>query len=1433
MALKKVGILLPSLGPRGGVRIVLNWAMILARSGYRVELILPPSLAGAKIPLLAEEEIRLLHRISEFEARRHCYYSVLATTWSSISLLAELNADCHAWFMQAYEAQFLERNARGQAEFDELIAGQMNMITTARWLQQHILRHYNVEPKQAFFVLSGLDKTLWKPWPRARLKARGRPVEFLVEGPVTDPRKNVAQTIRLLERMGVRYRWVGSRVDRSLVGPNCSAVEAEVPYRRMPAIYAAADVLVKASNAEGMFGPPLEMFATGGTAVAWNVQGSDEYMSHWYNSLLVPMNSWHKLAETIRELVDAPERVATLQEHALLTAEAWPTWDDQAGQVVATIESLVPLGRASLIRQIAKNHFRGIFHSQPVLREAQRAASEAARAAGAEAQLAALEHELHELASSRAWRLVRIVQRVQRLLAPEGSRRWTCMLSAGRLVWRTGRRLKKARQTWQLAQSLARNAAVRLRRHSFRPPPLAEGGNFALAGPGETDRVPAPSPYDVWVENNRWNEQSARMAEETLKRLPRRPLFSIIMPVYNVEDCWLERAVASVECQVYPNWELCIADDGSTVPNVPPLLRRIATHDPRIRVCSFPTNRGISVASNAAARLARGEYLVLLDQDDELAPDCLLELARAVVNDPSPDIVYSDDDKIDASGRRSSGQFKPDWSPELLLTYMYFSHIFCISRALFEAVGGFRAGFEGCQDYDLALRATEQTDRIAHVAKVLYHWRTLPGSTASSGAAKPEAFERGIRAVQEALDRRRISGRVSRPDFAVQNHMGFFQIDFPDEGPTVAVIILARNGDEAVRDRVRSISEKTTYRSYEIVVADARADPPARVMNQAALRLDTEFVLFLSGETEVARPEWLSQMVGYAQIAGVGAVGARLLSPDGRVQHAGVITGHAEGMPRFAFASIPRWDGGYLCYALAARNYSAVTGACLMVRRSLFHELGGFDEERFRASFHDVDLCLRMRASGIRAVVAPRAELIHHDSEALGERRVDDPREAAAYRLAWGRDRDPYYNPNLTFEGPPFGLGTRRVAPRVAPSQLPLRVLFCNHDLGLEGAPLYVYRLALGLQARGRLVPEIYAPCDGPLAAMYREAGIPVHLADFAVADTDPRESRLLTIRRMAQWIRRSGFDLVHGNTLSSVLAIEAARAAGLPSLWTIHESVDYRHYFRQFGPEAVEPALRAFTFPYRVVFVAHATRALYEPLETRHNFGVIHVGLRRDEIERFMADCTPDEARRRIECPGEKRVITIVGTVADRKGQLVFARAALELLRRGRRDMVLQIVGCRPSPYLDELLALIKGHEAAFRLVAATRDVHPYYRASDIYVCCSTNESYPAVILEAMAFALPIVTTPVFGIAEQVVHGASALTFPPGDVAALLAHLERLLDNPAERGRLGQGARAALDTIITHDEMIEAYETLMLEAFAAGARDLVREIRAEQRGVA
>ncbi|HAZ48006.1 MAG TPA: glycosyl transferase family 1, partial [Cyanobacteria bacterium UBA11371] len=557
-------------------------------------------------------------------------------------------------------------------------------------------------------------------------------------------------------------------------------------------------------------------------------------------------------------------------------------------------------------------------------------------------------------------------------------------------------------------------------------------------------------PYQAWLQVNQWNQKAEAYLKSRLNTCRGTlPKISVVMPVYNTPIEFLEQAIASVTNQVYQNWELCIADDYSTNPDIPKTLQKWLTKDNRIRVIYLPKNSNISAATNTAASLATGEYLVFLDHDDELTPDALGEVALYLAENPEIDFLYSDDDKIDINGQRYAPQFKPDWSPELLLSYMYFSHLCAVRRNLFEILGGMRVGFEGSQDYDFALRVTEKTNKIAHLPLVLYHWRATPGSTAVTGAAKPKSFIAGEKAVGEALQRRGIKASAYQPEWALKLGLGLYCHKFPDLGPSVAIIIPTKNKLNLLQNCLTSL-EKTTYKNYQIVIVDNESDEaetlayleqiPHRVLkvknpdgkfnfaainNCAAEQIETDYVLFLNNDTEVISPDWLSQMIGYAQIEGVGAVGARLLFPDGRVQHAGVIHGMHHGLAGHAFKLINKDDGGYLSYAKVTRNYSAVTAACLLTPRQLFLELGGFDEIEFAVAYNDADYGYRLLEKGYRSVYCPTAEFIHYEGTSRGF--SDNPKETANYRQKYGKKVDCFYSPHLSLENEQVQIQARRI----------------------------------------------------------------------------------------------------------------------------------------------------------------------------------------------------------------------------------------------------------------------------------------------------------------------------------------------------------------------------------------------------------------------
>ncbi|MFD2113214.1 glycosyltransferase [Thiorhodococcus fuscus] len=944
--------------------------------------------------------------------------------------------------------------------------------------------------------------------------------------------------------------------------------------------------------------------------------------------------------------------------------------------------------------------------------------------------------------------------------------------------------------------------------------------------------------YQRWIELDRLTEMDILHYRDLLDADDRRwPLLSVVMPVYDPPREYFEAAISSVRSQIYPHWELCIADDCSPQPWLRERLSELAGEDSRIRWLARSENGHISRCTNSAVELARGTHLCLFDQDDLLTPDALMEVALALVSDPETDLLYSDDDKISCDGRRYDPQFKPDWNPELLLAYMYFSHLFVIRRELFLSLGGLRPEFDGSQDYDLALRASERARHIVHIPRILYHWRCLPGSTASSGNAKPASFEAGRTAIQEAFARRGIDVSVFRPEWARRGGLGIFWHDFPHRGPTVAVLIPSRNNWRQLKHCLDSLA-RTTYRDHEIFVIDNGSDDPetlgylaslstpvltipngprgfsfAAINNAAVRQVSAEYLLFLNDDTEVIEPQWLSRMVGYARIQGVGAVGARLIFPNDTIQHAGIVHGYYGGLAGPAFKGNPDWHGGYLSYSLVSRDYSAVTAACLLTPKALFEQFGGFDEDQFAVAYNDVDYCHRLVAAGYRCVYAAGAELVHYEGFSRGS--GDDPAEVLAFRERYRGYRDPYYSPHLSLADEHFQIAARRLPRRSIAA--PVRAIMCAFTLNHEGAPYSQYEMTLALARQGVIEPIVYSPTDGPLRPLYEQAGIEVVIAPHPMLGVFDLDAYEIAIARFASWIDSRAVDLVYGNTLQTFYAIAAARRLGKPSLWNIRESEPWQTYFSFLAPPIAARALECFADPYRVIFVADATRRQFEPLNSQNNFSVIHNGL---NLARFDGNLAPEQradARRELEVGDGDFVVLVLGTVSERKGQLDLVEACGHLPASLQRRLRVFIVGDRQGEYSSRV------HQAHAALPALLRErVHIvpetgraalYYAASDCFVCTSRIESYPRVILEAMLFGLPIISTPAFGIVEQVRQGINADIYSPGDARQLAERLGFLMTDPERVERYRRNAPLVLRSLTQFDEMVAAYASLFREA--------------------
>lgn len=551
--------------------------------------------------------------------------------------------------------------------------------------------------------------------------------------------------------------------------------------------------------------------------------------------------------------------------------------------------------------------------------------------------------------------------------------------------------------------------------------------------------------YARWLATHRLSATAIAQAQATVKTWEQPPIFSVLVPIYNPDPALLKRAIESVRQQIYPHWQLCLVDDGSPDPVVQQVLQTYAGVDERIRLQYLSENQGISEATNQAFAIATGDYIALLDHDDELSVDALYENALIIRQHPEVDVLYSDEDKITETGKRFQPFFKPDWSPDYFHATMYTCHLTVYRTALVRAVGGMRSAFNGSQDWDLMLRIVEKTQQIYHIPKVLYHWRVTSVSAAAGGTAKPWAYEAGKRALEAMLQRSAYAGWVES-----LQPLGLYRVHRQlAEYPLISIIIpsagtLRADGQAHLVHCLKSIAQRSTYPNIELVVVDG-FDIPQTVLEQIKafsvqlVHCDRPFnfsmrinwgvqrsrgkvLLLLNDDVEVLAADWLESMLKLAQLPGVGAVGAKLLFPNGHLQHVGVVL--PNGNPGHVFYDVAGDHPGYFGSNLVNRNYLAVTGACLMVQRSRFEQVNGLDEA-FPLNYNDVDFCLKLHQAGYRNVVTPFAELVHHESASRQPKVL--PAELAALRDRWlpyltTLGGDPYYNINLNQAGANFEL---------------------------------------------------------------------------------------------------------------------------------------------------------------------------------------------------------------------------------------------------------------------------------------------------------------------------------------------------------------------------------------------------------------------------
>lgn len=557
--------------------------------------------------------------------------------------------------------------------------------------------------------------------------------------------------------------------------------------------------------------------------------------------------------------------------------------------------------------------------------------------------------------------------------------------------------------------------------------------------------------YEKWIEQ----KEILSTTQQHSKALSFQPVISIILPVYNTPVELLSACIESVIYQSYTNWQLCIADDASYQEDTKQYLRQVARQDDRIKLIFRENNGHISAASNSALALAEGEFIAFLDHDDLLSPHALAEVVSTINRHPTVKLLYSDEDKIDLDGNRHHPHFKPDWNPDLFYSCNYVSHFAVYRRDIANRIKGLREGFEGSQDYDFTLRYLKHLTPadIVHIPKVLYHWRELPGSTAVSLSEKGYAHQAGLQALQDHFSGSGV--RVTDGQSAGSYRLVW---PLPAKPPLVSLLIPTRDTLHHLKTCVDSIIEKTSYPHYEILILDNQSVEPetlgyfaslsahenirivkydapfnySSINNYGAKLARGEILALVNNDIEVISPDWLTEMVRHAIRKDVGCVGAKLYYGNDTIQHAGVICGlgGVNGVAGHSHKFYPREHPGYFNRLLLTQNLSAVTAACLLIKKSIYTQIRGLDEEHLAVAFNDVDFCLRVAEAGYRNVWTPYAELYHHESVSRGHE--DTPEKLARFqaecdymRQRWGERlrKDPAYSPNLTLDREDFSYG--------------------------------------------------------------------------------------------------------------------------------------------------------------------------------------------------------------------------------------------------------------------------------------------------------------------------------------------------------------------------------------------------------------------------
>ena len=953
---------------------------------------------------------------------------------------------------------------------------------------------------------------------------------------------------------------------------------------------------------------------------------------------------------------------------------------------------------------------------------------------------------------------------------------------------------------------LPRNLGLARKKEELPVPPKVEPA--AAARP--------PDRYAAWISEHEPDAADLEKQRRLSREFPTRVKISLLTPVHNPPAAFLEEMFASVAAQTYENWELCVIDAASDRAETMEVLRRWESRDERIRIERLDQNLGIAENTNRALRLATGDFVACLDHDDVLAPFALYELARAAMEVPEADILYSDEDRLSEKGKRHAPFFKPEWDPELLCASMYIGHLSAYRRSLALELDGFRKEFDLSQDYDFALRATERARAIYHIPHVLYHWREHPASGSTGG--KPDARRTNLAALGDAMRRRNLPADIIEYPTANRARLKI------ERWPRVSIIVPTDSPSRA-QACLQELPRATNYPDLEIVLvtntrlaetleflqaetATIRLVPYDKPFNfsdkcnTGAEAATGERLIFFNDDVETDQADWIQNLIEPLENPEIGAVAPKLLYETGTIQHAGLVMG-VRGLAGTAFHQRPADSTEHFNLAQSQRDVAALSAACLAMRRDDFLRVGGFDAVNTPIAHSDIDLSFKVREAGLRCVYTPYATLRHAGHASIGVVETQTPaqkrpRDKASIfllkRWAGYTTHDPYFPDNMrdwlhTDSPTPIRMSGRN-EPN-APIKTSADLLFISHDFSLSGAPMMLFHAAAWCKRHGMFV-TVMAPEDGPLREKYETEGIPLIVDPLVETEHES----------FAAFARH--FDCVVANTIRTSAVVRALKAEEVPVVWWLHEPGSVgEHYLRE------ESKLRA-AMPLADLLLAPSERTalVYRPYTERP--------------VKCLLNAIPDVGAQPID-GGDSAPLRflLLASVEPRKGQDVFVKALAQLPRDIREAARFEIAGriLDPDfwPTIDPIAKQIENLTVTGAVSHA--DAIGKMTGADVIVSPSRDEAMPTVtILEAMSLGRAIITTNVGGASEVFTNGQNALLVRPEAPDELATAIRRLIEKPALVRELGRKARQTYEEGFTIERLGAEFSEVIASVISAEA---------------